>query len=89
MLRRGLAFVLAAVLVLAGGQQAALAGGGPGTGTPYGGVTCGQSYAPQCDVTAGTGPSAGTPASPGQPRRAASRRPGPPPQAGRAAARVR
>ena len=52
-------------LLLAGGQQAALAGGGPGTGTPYGGVTCWQSYAPQCDVTVGTGPSAGTPASPG------------------------
>ena len=64
MLSRVLAFLLAAglavVLLLAGGQQAALAGGGPGSGTPYGGVTCGQSYAPQCDVTAGTGLSAGT-----------------------------
>jgi hypothetical protein len=30
---------------------------------PYGNLTCGQSYAPQCDVTAGSGPSAGTPAS--------------------------
>ena len=28
-------------------------------------VTCGQSYSPQCDVTAGSGPSAGTPAGPG------------------------
>jgi hypothetical protein len=69
MLSRVLACLLAAglavVLLLAGGQQAALAGGGPGSGTPYGGVTCGQSYAPQCDVTAGTGPSAGTPASAG------------------------
>ena len=69
MLSRALACLLAAAvavaLLLAGGQQAALAGGGPGTGTPYGGVTCGQSYAPQCDVTAGTGPSVGTPASPG------------------------
>jgi hypothetical protein len=26
-------------------------------------VTCGQSYSPQCDVTAGSGPSAGTPVS--------------------------
>ena len=69
MLSRALAFVLAAalavVLLLAGGQQAALAGGGPGSGSPYGGVTCGQSYAPQCTVTAGSGPSAGTPASAG------------------------
>ena len=69
MLTRALAFVLAAalavVLLLAGGQQAALAGGGPGSGSPYGGVACGQSYAPQCTVTAGSGPSAGTPASAG------------------------
>ena len=69
MLSRALAFVLAAalavVLLLAGGQQAALAGGGPGSGSPYGGVACGQSYAPQCTVTAGSGPSAGTPASAG------------------------
>ena len=69
MLSRALAFVLAAalavVLLLAGGQQAALAGGGPGGVNPYGNVTCGQSYAPQCQVTAGTGPSAGTPGSPG------------------------
>jgi hypothetical protein len=68
-LTRALALVLAAalavVLLLAGGQQAALAGGGPGGVNPYGNVTCGQSYAPQCTVTAGTGPSAGTPASPG------------------------
>jgi hypothetical protein len=69
MLSRALAVVLAAglaaVLLLAAGQQAALAGGGPGNGGFYGNVTCGQSYAPQCDVTAGSGPSAGTPASPG------------------------
>jgi hypothetical protein len=69
MLTRALALALAAALavalLLAGGQQAALAGGGPGGVNPYGNVTCGQSYAPQCDVTAGTGPSAGTPASPG------------------------
>ena len=67
MLSRALAFVLAAalavVLLLAGGQQAALAGGGPGGVNPYGNVTCGQSYAPQCTVTAGSGASAGTPAS--------------------------
>jgi hypothetical protein len=60
-----LAAGLAAVLLLAAGQQAALAGGGPGSGTPYGGVSCGQSYAPQCTVTAGSGASAGTPASTG------------------------
>ena len=51
--------------MLAAGQQAALAGGGPGGGNLFGSVTCGQSYSPQCDVTAGSGPSAGTPASPG------------------------
>jgi hypothetical protein len=60
-----LAAGLAAVLLLAAGQQAALAGGGPGGGNLVGSVTCGQSYSPQCDVMAGSGPSAGTPASPG------------------------
>jgi len=60
-----LAAGLAAVLMLAAGQQAALAGGGPGGGNLVGSVTCGQSYSPQCDVTAGSGPSAGTPAGPG------------------------
>jgi hypothetical protein len=44
-------------------QQAALAGGGPGGVNPYGNVTCGQSAAPQCAVTAGSGASAGTPVS--------------------------
>ena len=61
MLTRARALVLAAalaVVLLVGGQQAALAG----RVNPYGNVTCGQSYAPQCTVTAGTGPSAGTPA---------------------------
>ena len=94
MLSRALAFVLAAALavalLLAGGQQAALAGGGPGGVNPYGNVTCGQSYAPQCQVTAGTGQSAPRPRAAPAPRRAPSRRPGPPPGAGRwAAARAR
>ena len=84
-----LAAGLAAVLMLAAGQQAVLAGGGPGGGNLVGSVTCGQSYSPQCDVTAGSGPSAGTRPAPA-PRRAASRRPGPPPGAERrAAARAR
>ena len=69
MLSRALAIVLAAglavVLLLAAGQQAALAGGGPGNSGFYGNVTCDQSYSPQCQVTAGSGPSAGTPASAG------------------------
>ena len=69
MLTRALAFALAAALavtlLLAAGQQAALAGGGPGGVNPYGNVTCGQSYAPQCQVTAGSGPLAGVPAGPG------------------------
>ncbi|HTT50485.1 MAG TPA: hypothetical protein VMH35_03675 [Streptosporangiaceae bacterium] len=68
MLSRALAIVLAAglavVLLLAGGQQVALAGG-PGNNGFYGNVTCDQSYSPQCQVTAGSSPSAGTPASPG------------------------
>jgi len=55
-----LAAGLAAVLMLAAGPRAALAGGGPGGGNLVGSVTCGQSYSPQCDVTAGSGPSAGT-----------------------------
>ena len=42
-----LAAGLAAVLMLAAGNL-------------VGSVTCGQSYSPQCDVTAGSGPSAGT-----------------------------
>ena len=52
--------VLAAVLVLAVGQPAALAGGGPGGGTSFGSVTCGQSYAPSCAVSAGTPGSSGS-----------------------------
>jgi len=38
---------------------------GRGGGNLVGSVTCGQSYSPQCDVMAGSGPSAGTPAGPG------------------------
>jgi hypothetical protein len=41
------------------------ADGGPGNSGFYGNVTCDQSYSPQCDVTAGSSPSAGTPASGG------------------------
>jgi hypothetical protein len=55
-----LAAGLAAVLLLAAGQQAALAGGSPGTGGFFGSVSCGQSYSPQCVVSAGSGGSAGT-----------------------------
>jgi hypothetical protein len=40
-----LAAGLAAVLMLAVGQQAALAGGGPGGGNLVGSVTCGQGTA--------------------------------------------
>jgi hypothetical protein len=62
MLTRPLAAVLAAglaaVLLLAAGEQDALAGGS-GSGSGYGSVTCGQSYAAQCTVAAGAGPSAG------------------------------
>jgi hypothetical protein len=65
-LTRVLAVVLAAVLLLAAGQQAALAGGAPGSGSPYGSVSCGQSYSPSCVVSAGSGPAAGAGAA-GQP----------------------
>lgn len=84
-----LAAGVAAVLLLAGGQQPALAGGGPGGGL-FGGVTCDKSYSPQCTVTAGSGPSAGTPASAGT-GTGSHRRPGrPPPGAAlRAGARAR
>ena len=68
-----LAAGLAAVLMLAAGQQAALAGGGPGGGNLVGSVTCGQSYSPQCDVTAnwwipvtGRHPAAARPGRPGR-----------------------
>ena len=74
-----LAAGLAAVLMLAAGQQAALAGGGPGGGNLVGSVTCGQSYSPQCEVTAGSGPSAGTrpaPAPGGRPAGGQDRRRG-------------
>lgn len=50
---------LAAVLLTAAGQSAALAGGGPG-GSPFGSVVCGQSYAPSCSVSAGSPGSRGT-----------------------------
>ena len=62
-----LAAGLAAALMLAAGRQAAPAGGGPGGGNLVGSVTCGQSYSPQCDVTAGSGPSAGALAGPRHP----------------------
>ena len=72
MLTRACAAVLAAVLaaaLLLAGQQAALADGGPGGGSGggnlFGNVTCAQSYAPQCQVTAGSAPLAGTPAGTG------------------------
>jgi hypothetical protein len=40
-------------------QAPALADGG--LGGPFGHAQCGQSYSPQCAVTAGTGPATGTP----------------------------
>jgi hypothetical protein len=46
--------------VLAAEQQAALAGGGPGSGGFFGSVSCGKAYSAQCTVPAGSGPSAGT-----------------------------
>jgi hypothetical protein len=68
--RAALVLVTAAVLLAGPGRLALAAGGGsPGGGGPFGGVQCGQSYAPGCTVTAATpagpgsgGPGAGKPA---------------------------
>ena len=49
----------AALALVCLAQVPALAGGGPGTA--FGFAQCGQSSAPQCQVTAGSGPAAGTP----------------------------
>lgn len=63
MLARAALAVLAAALLLTAGQSAALAGGGPGPGggTSFGSVRCGQSYAPSCAVSAGSPASNETP----------------------------
>jgi hypothetical protein len=59
-LLRGAAIVAAAAMALVClAQVPALAGGGPGG--PFGLAQCGQSSTAQCQVTAGTGPVAGTP----------------------------
>ena len=50
---------LGAGLLLAAGQGAALAGGGPGGVNFEGSVSCGQEYSAQCTLTAGSVPSAG------------------------------
>jgi hypothetical protein len=52
--------MLMTALLLAVGQQTAHAGGGPGSGNPFGSVVCGQSYAPSCAVSAGMPGSTGT-----------------------------
>jgi hypothetical protein len=65
LLRRAAVAVAAAMALVCLAQVPALAGGGPGTA--FGFAQCGQSPSPQCAVTAGSGPAAGTPgtASPG------------------------
>ena len=55
----GLVMLMAAMLLVTR-QQTAQAGGGPGSGNPFGSVVCGQSYAPSCAVSAGTPGSTGT-----------------------------
>jgi hypothetical protein len=59
LLRRAAIMAVAAVALVCLAQVPALAGGGPGTA--FGFAQCGQSSAPQCQVTAGTGPGTGTP----------------------------
>lgn len=54
-LRRGVLVLCSVVLFLVSGQAAAMAGGGPGGGDPFGSVQCGQSFSPSCTVTAGGG----------------------------------
>jgi hypothetical protein len=60
-LARAALAIVAAALLMTGLQSPALAGGGPGGGTSFGSVTCGQSYAPSCAVSAGSQASNGTP----------------------------
>jgi len=59
LLRRAAVMAAAAMALVCLTQVPALAGGGPGG--PFGHVQCGQSSSPQCQVTAGTGPTAGAP----------------------------
>ena len=59
LLRRAAIVAAAAMALVCLAQAAALAGGGPGG--PFGLAQCGQSSTAQCQVTAGTGPVAGTP----------------------------
>jgi hypothetical protein len=61
LLRRAAVAAAAAMAVVFLSQVPALAGGGPGTGGPFGLAQCGQSSSAQCTVTAGNGPAAGTP----------------------------
>jgi hypothetical protein len=67
LLRRASMAAAAAMALVFLATVPALAGSGPGTGGPFGLAQCGQSSSAQCQVTAGTGPVAGTPgtASPG------------------------
>jgi hypothetical protein len=59
LLRRAALAAAASLALMCLAQVPALAGGGPGTA--FGFAQCGQSSSPQCTVTAGSGPGAGTP----------------------------
>ena len=59
LLRRAAMAAAAALALVCLAQVPALAGTGPGTA--FGFAQCGQSSSPQCQVTAGSGPAAGTP----------------------------
>jgi hypothetical protein len=59
LLRLAAVAAAAAMALVCLAQVPALAGGGPGG--PFGHTQCGQSSSPQCTLTAGTGPTTGTP----------------------------
>jgi hypothetical protein len=61
LLRRAAIVAAAAMALVFLAQVPALAGGGPGGNAGFGFAQCGQSSSPQCQVTAGSGPEAGTP----------------------------
>ena len=61
LLRRAAVAAAAAMALVFPAQVPALAGGGPGSGGPFGHAQCGQLYSPSCTVTAGSGPANGTP----------------------------
>lgn len=65
LLRRAAIMAAAAMALVCLAQVPAQASGGPGGNAGFGFAQCGQSSAPQCAVTAGSGPAAGAPGAAG------------------------